>query len=238
MAVLDLGLKRLRDQVDALAPNRSKASDGWIGDAAHQAEVSDHNPEDTAAADAPGNPDDQVDALDLTHDPAHGADMGEITEAIRRSHDRRVSYVIFNTRIFSGPGGPLPFVWRHYDGTSDPHTGHAHVSVNDVHHDETQNWVITMPATAEDAKTIATTDGVVLNAKRDAAYATDKTLSLSGVLHKIHEASLDAAQRSQALLDLALKAAPAPAPTTVTLTEADQDAIVGKLLAAIADHLK
>ena len=139
--VVDKGLLRLRDEINMLAPNRSKASDGFIGDAAHAGTESDHNPEHPAPR---GNPDNQVDAGDFTHDPAHGADMGMISEAIRRSRDHRVSYVIFNRRIFSGPEGPLPFVWRVYSGTADPHLNHMHVSVRDVTHDQDQEWVIVM----------------------------------------------------------------------------------------------
>jgi hypothetical protein len=70
--------------------------------------------------------------------------MGVVTEAIRKSHDRRVSYVIFNRRIFSSytsTGGRQAWAWGPYTGT-DPHTGHAHVSVNDIHNDETQPWEI------------------------------------------------------------------------------------------------
>jgi hypothetical protein len=136
--VVDRGLIRLRDQVNEAAPNRSKASDGFIGDPAHQATESDHNPEHPPPA---GNPDYEVDAGDLTHDPAHGADMGVVSESIRVSKDPRVSYVIFNRRIFSGPDGPQPWVWRIYSGTS-PHTEHMHVSVRDVTHDQTQDWKI------------------------------------------------------------------------------------------------
>lgn len=136
--VVDRGLIKLRDQINAAAPNRSKASDGFIGDAAHQATASDHNPEHPPPA---GNPDYQVDAGDFTQDAAHGADMAVVSEAIRVSKDPRVSYVIYNRRIFSGPEGPQPWVWRPYSGT-DPHTNHMHVSVRDATHDQTQDWKI------------------------------------------------------------------------------------------------
>lgn len=146
--VVDRGLLVLRDQINAAWPNRSKDSDGTIGDAAHAARDSDHNPESPAPA---GNPDRQVDALDVTHDPAHGADMGRVSEAIRQSKDVRVKYVIFSRRIFypTSRNGYAAWSWQPYSG-SDPHTNHMHVSVNDVHHDETQLWEIGVSSVAAD----------------------------------------------------------------------------------------
>lgn len=145
--VVDRGLLVLRDQINAAWPNRDKGSDGTIGDAAHSARDSDHNPESPPPA---GNPDRQVDALDVTHDPAHGADMGVVSEAIRASRDQRVKYVIFARRIVypAARNGFTAWAWQPYSG-SDPHTGHMHVSVNDVHHDETQLWEIGIDMTAE-----------------------------------------------------------------------------------------
>jgi hypothetical protein len=108
----------LRDQLDALYPGRSKASDGTIGDAAHAASVSDHNP------DAAG----VVRALDITHDVAHGCDIDLITDQLAAGRDPRISYLIANRLIMSGPAGPSPWVWRTYGG-DDPHTNHFHLSV-------------------------------------------------------------------------------------------------------------
>jgi hypothetical protein len=154
MWVVDEGLLVLRDQVDEMAPDRRKGSDGTKGDPAHAARVSKHNPEHPAPA---GNPDNQVDALDLTHDPARGADMGSITENIRLSRDRRVNLVIFNGRMFSSYAhGDYPaWTWRPYDG-EDQHEGHAHIEVNDTHHDETQPWRIGMKPEDEKALTYRT----------------------------------------------------------------------------------
>jgi hypothetical protein len=59
-------LIQLRDQINQIAPNRSKASDGTIGDAAHASRASDHNPwvrEGDAGV---------VTAIDITHDPDDG----------------------------------------------------------------------------------------------------------------------------------------------------------------------
>ncbi len=57
-------LVQLRNQVNALAPNRSKLSDGWFADDAHQQTDSDHNPRFWDNATQKGI----VTALDITHD--------------------------------------------------------------------------------------------------------------------------------------------------------------------------
>lgn len=111
-------LDTLRSQINALSPNRSKVSDGTIGDAAHSSRTSDHNPDGSGI----------VRALDLTHDPAHGIDGGKLAEALLASRDSRIKYVISNKRIASGAAGPKPWVWRPYTG-KNPHNHHAHISV-------------------------------------------------------------------------------------------------------------
>lgn len=117
-------LEVLRDQVNKLYPNRSKSSDGTIGDEAHQATVSDHNP----------NANGVVTALDLTHDPAHGFDSYAFAETLRLSRDPRIKYIISNSRIFSKIISP--WVWRKYTGTN-PHDEHVHISVGDNYDDVT-----------------------------------------------------------------------------------------------------
>lgn len=147
--VVDKGLLVLRAQIDEMAPNRSKASDGFKGDKAHELRESDHNPEHPAPA---GNPDYQVDAGDFTHDPAHGCDIGEIFEEIRLSRDPRVRYAIFNGRMFSSyPVSGYPaYTWRPYSG-SDMHREHGHLSVVDSPHDVTTPWRIGMATNDETA---------------------------------------------------------------------------------------
>lgn len=143
--VLDRSLVRLTDQVNSAAPGRSKASDGSLGDPAHQATVSAHNPEDTEDSSDRNDPDNQVDAKDITHDPRFpGSDMRIVTEGIRQSRDRRIRLVIFNKRIFSSyPTSSRPaWAWGPYIGSND-HSKHAHVETNDVYNDQTHDWVIT-----------------------------------------------------------------------------------------------
>jgi murein L,D-transpeptidase YcbB/YkuD len=113
-------LKVLRDQIDALSPNRSKVSDGTIGDAQHASRTSDHNPDRKGV----------VKALDITNDPDHGIDSNKLALALITSKDPRIKYVISRGKIASGSNGPEPWKWRAYGG-KNPHTHHVHVSVDD-----------------------------------------------------------------------------------------------------------
>ena len=115
-------LDRLLQQLNAFAPNRSKASDGGIGDAVHATRDSDHNPHVVLS----GQP--LVTARDFTHDPAGGLDCAKLRDSLIRARDSRVKYMIFNQQIISGAGGPQSWVRRRYYG-ANPHTKHLHLSV-------------------------------------------------------------------------------------------------------------
>jgi hypothetical protein len=115
-------LEQLRAQLNALAPKRSTASDGGIGDAAHATRASDHNPW-WVVGDQP-----YVTARDFTHDPAGGLDCRWLAERLEASRDQRIKYVIWNRQIMAGAAGPSPWVWRPYAG-SNPHNKHLHLSV-------------------------------------------------------------------------------------------------------------
>lgn len=121
MAVLAPSLRDLRAQIDAMAPGRSKAADGWIGDAAHAARSSRHNP----------NADGVVCALDLTHDPAGGMDCWWLREALRASRDPRIGVVISMGQIFSSTATSArpAWTWGRYTGANGHHH-HLHVDVH------------------------------------------------------------------------------------------------------------
>lgn len=101
-------------------PNRNRASDGIMGDAAHSRRRSDHNL---------GN------AFDLTHDPSNGVNCNAL--ALLAIGDERVTYVIWNRRIYNraraGEG------WRPYGG-SNPHTHHMHVSIRATERNSLAAW--------------------------------------------------------------------------------------------------
>lgn len=132
-------LVTLRAQVNAAWPDRSKDSDGTIGDEAHAQTKSEHNP------DAAG----VVRAFDITHDPAHGCDGNKLAAQLVTSRDSRILYLIWNRRIcrsYPKPGIPA-WSWAAYSGP-DPHTNHVHLSVvPDARANSTTWWRLIATAT-------------------------------------------------------------------------------------------
>lgn len=127
-------LETLRSQINAAYPNRSKASDGTIGDAAHAASASDHNP----------NRNNVVCAFDITHDPARGLDAHKLAEYLRTHRHPNLRYIISNARI---AGWWTNWQWQPSSG----HTQHVHISVGTLgvgdgqtydRYDSTQKWDI------------------------------------------------------------------------------------------------
>lgn len=108
-------LEVLRGQVNTAYPNRSKATDGTIGNAAHARTASDHNP----------NTQGVVCAADLTHDPKNGFDAHGLAERLRVYRHPALKYIISNKRI---AGAWTNWEWAKYKG-SNPHTNHIHISV-------------------------------------------------------------------------------------------------------------
>lgn len=109
-------------QATALAPLRKKASDGLLPSTAHLKlnPDSDHN---TGLA------------VDLTHDPKRGIDCAEIFQRLKE--DDRVSYLIFNGKIWSRQYAKQGD--RKYNG-SNPHTKHLHCSIRPEHAGDTSPW--------------------------------------------------------------------------------------------------
>lgn len=124
-------LEVLLSQVNAKWPERSKASDGSIGNAEHSARASDHNPNGAGV----------VCARDFTNDPAHGLVSRQLAETLVASKDGRIKYIISNRQICSGSDGPSPWVWRPYTGTN-AHEHHMHISVRSsaLFYDDKTPW--------------------------------------------------------------------------------------------------
>jgi hypothetical protein len=145
----------LRDQIDAMAPHRSKASDGTKGDTAHEGRPSRHNPNNAGV----------VCALDVTDDPAHGCPIHQIAEQIRTHPHPDLAYIISNRRV---AGRSTGWNWHDYKGTN-PHIKHAHFGVGEgpdsealPPYDDTQPWHI-----SGNGKVSATPSGIPRTLRRD-----------------------------------------------------------------------
>lgn len=101
----------LRTEINTRWPRRDKASDGWIGDPAHQATKSDHNPNERGS----------VNALDVDED---GIDVWAVFAAIKRHPSAR--YFIYERKLYHRLRG-----WRaeSYSGVN-PHDKHFHLSID------------------------------------------------------------------------------------------------------------
>lgn len=124
-------LAALRAEFDQLAPDRDRRSDGSVGDPAHAATSSDHNPDETGRTpfeDADNI--NEVHAIDVDDDldPWRPDLMEQAVQRIVARHrsgfDDRLQNVIYRRRIWSRTWG---WTEQPYTGTS-PHDGHAHFS--------------------------------------------------------------------------------------------------------------
>jgi hypothetical protein len=137
-------LGQLRTELNRLAPNRDKTSDGTIGDPAHQARVSDHNDDEVGNVpirDADGKH--EVHALDLDvnlHEPGLSMEMvvQHVVGRCRSGAEKRLRYVIYNRRIWEQLNG-----WRQRSYSGDnAHTQHAHFSASyeSKYEADTSSW--------------------------------------------------------------------------------------------------
>ncbi len=131
--VLTKQLIAFRDQMNATFPNRDKASDGTIGNTAHQDQTSGHNPDDTAGSkpEWDGDPDAlaEVRAIDIDADTGNpSVTMEDIVQHLlrlaRAGNLWFIRYIIYNRRIWSASND---WAQQAYTG-SNPHDKHMHMS--------------------------------------------------------------------------------------------------------------
>lgn len=148
-AYLAPSLATLERQVDARFPHRATRSDGWLGDADHQARASQHN----------RDRDGSVDAIDLTHGPAFGKpdlDCRVFVAQLVASGDPRLQRVIWDRHIWD-PARK----WRRYFG-DNPHDHHCHVETTDRGQSDGRLWRLPMFGAADPIPAGDVLDGATL----------------------------------------------------------------------------
>lgn len=190
-----------RDQMKAQHP--AAPNPGFIGDAAHAARTSDHNP----WVDDPASTVNVVTAGDFYHRPAQGFDAGKFAEQLKASKDPRIKYVIWNRRIWSLARDDEG--WRPYNG-ENPHTGHCHLSVSSAKslYDSTRRWALpilnpapsTTPPKEEDPLAGITIDqiraaaGSGVHGQRIGKSKTTIGLALEEILKDVRDTHAEVAQ--------------------------------------------
>jgi len=126
---LNRSLTNFRAAVNTKYPRRDKQSDGWIGDEAHQATDSDHNPDS----------DGSVDAWDMDVDLRSGDDPAAI-ESLKAVFQRHPAsrYWIHNRWIAHRSTG-----WKRqpYRG-SNPHDKHVHWNSDQANETNNSPWIL------------------------------------------------------------------------------------------------
>lgn len=121
---------QFRRELIAIAPNRDTASDGSVGDLAHQGSPSGHNPDESGNAErSDADNINEVRAIDVDKDiNVPGLTMAMVVAYLvgrcRAGLERRLIYIIYNGVIWSASSG---WVAREYTGRN-PHDKHAHLS--------------------------------------------------------------------------------------------------------------
>lgn len=223
-------LVQLRTEFNRIAPGRDRASDGSVGDAAHQQNVSDHNADEEGRVpiqDADST--NEVHAIDVDADlRTDDLTMEKVVQFLiarcRAGVERRLRYIIFNRRIWSASSS---WVQKAYTGAS-PHTEHAHFSASyeTAREADTSSWHL------EDLMALTTEDKDWIRALFERTAQPDG----GGVTSKIGRDALDqgipngvTGEKAPAwavLRDLG---------TQVVELRAEVDEIPGAVLAALAD---
>lgn len=207
---LNKALTNFREEVNRRWPNRDKRSDGTIGDAAHQATSSDHNPD----------PDGSVDAWDMDVD---GVDVWECINAAIQHES--IQYIIYNGRITSRSWGLGN--WRTYTG-SNRHDKHVHFNTRESHENSDKPWF-----KEEDMPLVDSDKPIISNAVHN-TYIGKSGLTFGQVLDVLRVNVPEIEKKVDALAAKVAELQPtATGDVTVTVSDEQLERVLRKIIGAV-----
>jgi hypothetical protein len=129
----------LRDEFNKSGPNRDKTTDGWIGDPAHAARQSKHNPHPDTKIVHAIDVDDSGPWLHGTMEDRIQHLIAECRKSGESGLDRgRLTNIIYERRIWSASSN---WAEKPYSG-DNPHTEHAHIDCEESpeYEQDTRPW--------------------------------------------------------------------------------------------------
>lgn len=219
-------------EFNLINPDRDKASDGWIGDTAHQANPSsDHNPD----------PRGLVHAIDVDEDlKTPGVSMERCVQYLlgrcRSGKEKRLRYLIYERRIWSASNG-----WRQKAYTSsNPHDKHAHFSgsYSPAHEINAGSYGLADAMKGIDMPlTDAELDQIEERAKRGAEAAFRAQISTGGGSRDGMLTTLGARTNSTTNVQLPALAAAVSARPEIDLSAEDIAALAGQVVEGMSDEM-
>lgn len=225
---LNPALSVMRAEVNAVYPARDRASDGTIGDPAHAARASDHNPD----------PDGSVDAWDMDVELAGaGRPHAGLVERVKRCFEAHPcsAYWIHNDEISFRSEGWRPRSYAYAGPSRNRHDHHVHWNTRSSH-----EGVITPFGIGEDSMELA--DTVTLRTGGEVEYSS-KTSTVEGVLTSTNYYVLLVRNRIAALsaavagLQTTAAAQAAAIEKLVELATSGAGLDAGAIIAAIRTHI-
>lgn len=218
----------LRSEINSRWPDRDKSSDGWIGDAAHSARKSDHNPDWPRGV---------VRAIDIDKD---GLSPAEVLAAAFRY--AATNYVIFAGQIYSRSRGFRPI---RYTG-SNGHYKHIHISILHTLEAETagQSWFGGAAQKDEDSMTQAQFDTIMGTLRGYGGRIERNQQILEHILPRVVASSARIMgvlpETPQGLTDLVWKGETTrlPHPVTGVVDDVNRSTQLARAASAVQDTLK
>lgn len=203
MAHLNNYLESFRQEVNRRYPKRKKTSDGTLGDQAHKARVSEHNPDSDGTIDAF---DMDVNLFGSDNDTGSAAEDAEVRKLIKEFLSKpEAQLVIYDRHIYNPDiqGGKARW-YGDWSSGKNPHDHHVHFQARQSKEDRQYNGDKVKDAQPTPAPTKVKASELKLGDQGSDVKVLQRALGrleVDGKFGKVTESRLKAYQRGHGLKD-------------------------------------